>query len=126
MPRVNGWPLLVAMSLPARGPFQVHGKIIDVVDTVHGKALLTREYALKTNVTRTDTRTCPAGMVRKGTLVHTIQAFPRSHASSKWKDRSLVNVTMTPKGTNAGVVSLTPTKAKNPTVVQFQMRCAKT
>ncbi len=113
------------MSLPARGPFQVHGKIIDVVDTVHHTASLTREYALKTNVTRTDTRTCPAGMVRKGNLAHTIHEFPSNHASPNLKDRSLVSVTMTPKGKNAAMVSLTLTKAKNPTVVQFQMRCAK-
>jgi hypothetical protein len=122
---MNGWPLLVAMSLPANGPFQVHGKIIDVVDTVHHKASLTREYALKMNVRRTDTRTCPAGMVRKGKLAYTVQKFPSNHKSPKWKDRSLVSVTMTPKGKNAAMVSLTLTQAKNPTLVQFQMRCAK-
>lgn len=116
----------MSVTLPARGPFQVHGKIIDVVDTVHPTASLAREYALKTNVTRTDTRTCPAGMVRKGKLADTVREFSSSPASPKWKNRSRVSVTMTPKGKNAGVVSLTLTKAKNPTVVQFQMRCAKT
>ena len=115
----------MSVTLPANGPFQVHGKIIDVVDTVHHKASLTREYALKKNVTRTDTRTCPAGMVRKGKLAYTIQEFPSNHKSPKWKDRSLVSVTMTPKGKNAAMVSLTLTQAKNPTLVQFQMRCAK-
>jgi hypothetical protein len=32
---------------------------------------------------------------------------------------------MTPKGKNAGMVSMTLTRATNPTVVQFQLRCAK-
>jgi hypothetical protein len=32
---------------------------------------------------------------------------------------------MTPKGKNAGRVEMTLTRAKHPTVVQFQMRCAK-
>ena len=92
---------------------------------MHNKASLAREYALKPNVTRTDTRTCPAGMVRKGKLAYTVQEFPANHTSPRWKDRSLVNVTMTPKGNNGGMVSMTLTKAKNPTVVQFQMRCGK-
>ena len=98
---------------------------IDIVETATGKASLAREYALKKNVTRTDTRTCPAGMVRKGKLAYTVQEFPANRKSPKWKDRSLVNVTMTPKGKNAGRVEMTLTRAKNPTVVQFQMRCVK-
>ena len=109
----------------AAAPVRVRDKKIDTVDTVHGKAFLAREYALKTNVTRTDTRTCPAGMVRKGKLAYTVQEFPANHKAPKWKDRSLVNVTMTPKGNNGGMVAMTLTRAKNPTVVQFQMRCAK-
>ena len=104
---------------------RVRDRKMDIVDKVHRKASLAREYALKKNVTRTDTRTCPAGMVRKGKLAYTVQEFPANHKAPKWKDRSLVNVTMTPKGKNAGMVSMTLTRAKNPTVVQFQMRCAK-
>jgi len=80
MPRVNGWPLLVAMSLPAHGPFQMYGKIIDVVDTAHHSASLTREYSLKKNVTGNNTP-LPRRGGAKGTLVDPIQAFPRSHAS---------------------------------------------
>jgi hypothetical protein len=106
-------------------PVRTRDKKIDSVDKKSGKAFLAREYALKKNVTRTDTRTCPAGMVRKGKLAYTVQEFPANHKAPKWKDRSLVNVTMTPKGKNAGMVSMTLTRAKNPTVVQFQMRCAK-
>jgi len=106
-------------------PVRIRDKTIDGVDTKSGKAFLAREYALKKNVTRTDTRTCPAGMVRRGKLAYTVQEFPANHKAPKWKDRSLVNVTMTPKGKNAGMVSMTLTRAKNPTVVQFQMRCAK-
>jgi len=106
-------------------PVRIRDKKLDIVDKVRNKASLAREYALKTNVTRTDTRTCPAGMVRKGKLAYTVQEFPANHTSPKWKDRSLVNVTMTPKGNNGGMVSMTLTKAKNPTVVQFQMRCGK-
>jgi hypothetical protein len=83
MPRVNGWPLLVAISLPAHGPFQVHAKIIDVVDTVRHSASLTREYALKKNVTRINTP-LPRRDGAKGTLVHTIQPFPRSYV---WPQR---------------------------------------
>ena len=81
---------------------RVRDRKLDIVDTAKGKASLAREYALKTNVTRTDTRTCPAGMVRKGTLAYTVQEFPANGKSPKWKNRSLVNVTMTPKGKNAG------------------------
>ena len=109
----------------AAAPVRVRDKKIDTVDTVHGKAFLAREYALKTNVTRTDTRTCPAGMVRKGKLAYTVQEFPANHTAPKWKDRALVDVTMTPKGRNGGIVEMTLTRAKNPTVVQFQMRCGK-
>ena len=98
---------------------------IDIVETAKGRASLAREYALKKNVTRTDTRTCPAGMVRKGKLAYTVQEFPANRKAPKWKNRSLVDVQMTPKGTNAGMVSMTLTRATNPTVVQFQMRCAK-
>ena len=104
---------------------RVRDRKLDIVDTAKGKASLAREYALKTNVTRTDTRTCPAGMVRKGKLAYTVQEFPANHKAPKWKDRSLLNVTMTPKGNNGGMVAMTLTRAKNPTVVQFQMRCAK-
>jgi hypothetical protein len=107
------------------GPVRTRDKTIDTVDKKHGKAFLAREYPLRKNVTRTDTRTCPTGMVRTGKLTYTIQEFPADHASPKWKDRSLVKVTMTPKGKNAAQVSMTLTKVKNPTVVQFQLRCAK-
>jgi len=106
-------------------PVRTRDKKIDTVDKVHGKAFLAREYALKTNVTRTDTRICPAGMVRKGKLAYTIQEFPANRKSPRWKDRALVDVKMTPKGRNAGMVEMTLTRAKHPTVVQFQMRCAK-
>jgi hypothetical protein len=36
-----------------------------------------------------------------------------------------VDVKMTPKGRTAGMVEMTLTRAKHPTVVQFQMRCGK-
>ncbi|MCX6408832.1 MAG: hypothetical protein NT143_00075 [Actinobacteria bacterium] len=106
-------------------PVRIRDKTIDGVDKKSGKAFLAREYALKKNVTRTDTRTCPAGMVRKGKLAYTVQEFPANHKAPKWKNRSLVDITMTPKGKNAGMVSMTLTRATNPTVVQFQLRCAK-
>jgi hypothetical protein len=99
-------------------------KTIDSVDKAKGKAFLAREYVVKKNVTRTDTRTCPAGMVRKGKLSYTIQELPANNKFS-WKNRSLVDVKMTAKGKNAGSVTMTLTRAKNPTVVQFQMRCVK-
>lgn len=106
-------------------PVRIRGKKVDIVDAVNGRASLAREYVLKKNVTRTDTRTCPAGMVRKGALSYTVQEFPANRKSPRWKDRSLVDVQMTPEGKNAGRVEMTLTRAKNPTVVQFQMRCAK-
>jgi len=99
-------------------------RTIDSVDKAKGKAFLAREYAVKKNVTRTDTRTCPAGMVRKGKLSYTIQEFPANNKFS-WKNRSLVDVKLTTKGKNAGSVTMTLKRAKNPTVVQFQLRCGK-
>ena len=106
-------------------PVRIRDKTIDTVDGRNGKAFRAREYALKKNVTRTDTRTCPAGMVRKGKLAYTVQEFPANGTSPRWKDRSLVDVQLTPKGTNAGTVEMTLTRASNPTVVQVQMRCGK-
>ena len=106
-------------------PVRVRDKTIDTVDGKNGKAFRAREYALKKNVTRTDTRTCPAGMVRNGKLAYTVQEFPANGESPRWKDRALVDVQLTPKGRNAGSVEMTLTRAKNPTVVQFQMRCAR-
>jgi hypothetical protein len=103
---------------------RVRDRTIDSVDKAGGKAFLAREYAVKKNVTRTDTRTCPAGMVRKGKLSYTVQEFPANNKFS-WKNRSLVDVKMTTKGKNAGSVKITLTRAKNPTVVQFQLRCVK-
>jgi len=103
---------------------RVRDRTIDSVDKVKGKAFLAREYAVKKNVTRTDTRTCPAGMVRKGKLAYTVQEFPANNKFS-WKNRSLVDVKLTSKGKNAGSVKITLTRAKNPTVVQFQLRCVK-
>jgi len=47
------------------------------------------------------------------------------HKSSKDENRSLVDIQMTTKGENAGSVKMTLTRAKDPTVVQFQIRCAK-
>ena len=111
----------VATAIGARA----RDRKIDIVDKVHNRASLAKEYGLKKNVTRTDTRTCPAGMVRKGKLAYTVQEFPANGKAPKWKNRSLVDVQMTPKGKNAGMVSMTLTRAKNPTVVQFQMRCGK-
>ena len=106
-------------------PVRIRDKTIDTVDGKNGKAFRAREYALKQNVTRTDTRTCPAGMVRKGKLSYTVQEFPANGNSPRWRSRSLVDVQLTPKGRNAGSVEMTLTKAKNPTVVQFQMRCVR-
>jgi len=113
-----------AMSKAARVRARVRDRTIDSVDKAKGKAFLAREYAVKKNVTRTDTRTCPAGMVRKGKLSYTVQEFPANNKFS-WKNRSLVDVKMTAKGKNAGSVTMTLKRAKNPTVVQFQLRCGK-
>jgi len=114
-------------SAPAASaaPVRIRDKTIDSVDKAKGKAFLAREFALKKNVTRTNTRSCPAGMVRKGKLSYTVQEFPADRKSPKWKDRPLVDVKTTPKGKNAGSVKMTLKRAKNPTVVQFQMRCGK-
>ena len=109
---------------PAAAPVRIADKKIDAIDKAKGRGLLVREYALKKNVTRTDTRTCPAGMVRRGKLAYTVQEFPADNKFS-WKNRSLVSVKMTAKGNNAGSVKMTLKRAKNPTVVQFQLRCGK-
>ena len=114
-----------ATQVAHAAPVRIRDKKLDTVDTVNGRASLAREYALKKNVTRTDTRTCPAGMVRKGKLSYTVQEFPANGNSPRWRSRSLVDVQLTPKGRNAGSVEMTLTKAKNPTVVQFQMRCVR-
>jgi hypothetical protein len=114
-----------ASAKAARVRVRVRDRTIDSVNKKKGKAFLAREYAVKKNVTRTDTRSCPAGMVRKGKLSYTVQEFPADNKSPKWKDRSLVDVKLTAKGKNAGSVKITLTRAKNPTVVQFQLRCVK-
>ena len=106
-------------------PVQIRDRTFATVNKVKGTAFLAREYALKKNVTRTGSLTCPAGMVRKGKLEHTVQEFPAYNKAPKWKDRSLVEVKMTAKGKNAGSVKMTLKRAKNPTVVQFQLRCGK-
>lgn len=113
-----------ATQVATATPVRIRDKTIDTVDVKNGRAFRAREYALKKNVTRTDTRTCPAGMVRKGKLAHTIQEFPANRKAPRWRDRALVDVKLTPKGENAGMVEMTLTRAKHPTVVQFQMRCA--
>ncbi|MBU6337579.1 MAG: hypothetical protein KGR19_07140 [Acidobacteria bacterium] len=113
------------MAQLAGSTVRIRDKKIDAIDRVRGRAFLAREYALNKNVTRTDTRTCPAGMVRRGSLAYTVQEFPADHKAPKWKDRSLVRVKLTNRGKNAGSVKMTLTRAKNPTVVQFQMRCGK-
>ena len=118
-------PARPSVQVADAAPVRVRDKTIDTVDGKNGKAFRAREYALKKNVTRTDTRTCPAGMVRKGKLAYTVQEFPANGKAPKWKDRALVDVQLTPKGRNAGSVEMTLTRAKNPTVVQFQMRCAR-
>ena len=119
----------VAATRPGLGasavPVRIADKTIDTIDKAKSRAFLAREYALKKNVTRTDTRTCPSGMVRRGDLAYTVQEFPADHKSPKWKDRSLVDVKMTPQGKNAGSVKMTLKRAKSPTVVQFQLRCGK-
>ena len=131
----GGWQAAIACTNGAGGKkFFARGakasaprardRTIDSVDKVKGKAFLAREYAVKKNVTRTDTRSCPAGMVRKGKLSYTVQEFPANNKFS-WKNRSLVDVKLTTKGKNAGSVTMTLTRAKNPTVVQFQLRCVK-
>ena len=136
----GGWQTAVACKNAAGGQLsqatRVHSgtgsasaprardRTIDSVDKKKGKAFLAREFALKKNVTRTDTRSCPAGMVRKGKLSYTVQEFPADNKFS-WKNRSLVDVKMTAKGKNAGSVKMTLKRAKNPTVVQFQLRCGK-
>ena len=114
-----------ASAKAARVRVRVRDRTIDSANKKKGTAFLAREYVVKKNVTRTDTRSCPAGMVRKGKLSYTVQEFPADNKSPKWKDRSLVDVKMTTKGKNAGSVTMTLTRAKNPTVVQFQLRCVK-
>ena len=104
---------------------RVRDRTIDSADKKKGTAFLAREYVVKKNVTRTDKRTCPVGMVRKGKLSYTVQEFPADNKSPIWKDRSLVDVKMTAKGKNAGSVKMTLKRAKNPTVVQIQLRCGK-
>ena len=103
---------------------RVRDRTIDSSDKKKGTAFLAREYVVKKSVARTDKRTCPAGMVRKGKLSYTVQEFPADNKFS-WKNRSLVDVKMTAKGKNAGSVKMTLKRAKNPTVVQFQLRCGK-
>ena len=103
---------------------RVRDRTIDSIDKKKGTAFLAREYVVKKNVSRTDKRSCPAGMVRKGKLSYTVQEFPADNKFS-WKNRSLVDVKMTAKGNNAGSVKMTLKRAKNPTVVQFQLRCGK-
>ena len=114
----------VASKKAARVRVRVRDRTIDSANKKKGTAFLAREYVVKKNVTRTDTRSCPAGMVRKGKLSYTVQEFPANNRFS-WKNRSLVDVKLTTKGKNAGSVTMTLTRAKNPTVVQFQMRCVK-
>jgi len=128
----GGWQAALACVNSAAGESgtssavraRVRDRTIDSVDKKKGRAFLAREYALKKNVTRTDTRTCPAGLVRRGNLAYTVQEFPADNKFS-WKNRSLVDVKMTAKGKNAGSVKMTLKRAKNPTVVQFQLRCGK-
>ncbi|MCX6385923.1 MAG: hypothetical protein NTV40_04695 [Solirubrobacterales bacterium] len=119
---VNGTGAALGSSSAVRA--RVRDRTIDSADRKKGTAFLAREYVLKKNVSRTDKRTCPAGMVRKGKLAYTVQEFPANNKFS-WKNRSLVDVKMTAKGKNAGSVKMTLKRAKNPTVVQFQMRCGK-
>jgi hypothetical protein len=121
---VEGKRLFQGRTWATAASGRVRDRTIDSVDKVNGEAFLAREYAVKKNVTRTDTRTCPAGMVRKGKLAYTVQEFPANNKFS-WKNRSLVDVKLTTKGKNAGSVKITLTRAKNPTVVQFQLRCVK-
>ena len=104
---------------------RVRDRTIDTANKSKRTAFLAREYVVKKNVTRTDKRSCPAGMVRKGKLSYTVQEFPADNKSPIWKNRSLVDVKMTAKGKNAGSVKMTLKRAKNPTVVQFQLRCGK-
>jgi hypothetical protein len=121
---VDGKRLFQGRAWATAASGRVRDRTIDSVNRAKGKAFLAREYVVKKNVTRTDTRTCPAGMVRKGKLSYTVQEFPANNKFS-WKNRSLVDVKLTAKGKNAGSVKITLTRAKNPTVVQFQLRCVK-
>ena len=122
---LNGAGASELATRSARVRVRVRDRTIDSANKKKGTAFLAREYVVKKNVTRTDTRSCPAGMVRKGKLSFTVQEFPADNKSPKWKDRSLVDVKLTAKGKNAGSVTITLTRAKNPTVVQFQLRCVK-
>ena len=125
-PRPSAAPRRVeSQSVAAPRPARIADMTIDAVDTTLGRAFLAKEYALKKKVTRTATRTCPAGMVRTGKLTYTVQQFPADRRAPKQKDLSVVDVTLTPKGRNAGTASMTLIRAKDPTVVQFQMRCAR-
>ncbi len=120
LPRGRAAQVMVPLMAP-----RIRDTTIDAVDMKSGRAFLAREYVLRKNTTRTATRICPSGMVRTGKLTHTVQEFPANRKAPKWKDRALVDVQMTPKGRNAGMVKMTLTRAKNPVKVQFQMSCAR-
>ena len=124
-PRPAAAPRAEAQSATAPRAPRIADMAIDAVDATLGRAFLAKQYAVKKGVKRTATRTCPAGMARVGGLAYTVQEFPADRRSPRWRDRSLVTVEMTPKGRNAATVSMLLTRATNPTVVQFQMRCAR-
>ena len=102
---------------------QYPDKTIDSVDLALGKAFLAREYTLEKRVRRTDIRTCPTGMIRKGKLAYTIQEFTTNHQAPQWKDRARVKINATGLNKRSAKVAMKLITGDNRTVVQFQMHC---
>lgn len=102
---------------------QYPDKTIDSVDLALGKAFLAREYTLEKRVRRTDIRTCPTGMIRKGKLAYTIQEFTANHQAPQWIDRARVRVAATGLNKRSAKVAMKLITGDNRTVVQFQMHC---
>ena len=102
---------------------QYPDETIDSVDLALGKAFLAREYTLEKRVRRTDIRTCPTGMIRKGKLAYTIQEFTANHQAPQWIDRARVRVNATGLNKRSAKVAMKLITGENRTVVQFQMHC---
>lgn len=98
---------------------------MDSVDLEKGKAFLAREYVLQKGKTIKDTRECPVGMHVVGERTWTIQEFPADHQEPKWKERAIVKVNHNKVGATKVKHTMRLTRAKHPTVVQFQIRCSK-
>jgi hypothetical protein len=96
----------------------------DHIDGKYRYALLAREYPLEKGKLVKDIRECPAGMKVVGKPTWTIGVFTADHQAPKWADRSIVKVQHKNVGTTKIAHAMRVTRAKNPTVVQFQIHCA--